>query len=350
MSLKRNTSSLEWVAAITLVVAAGGNASQVSHIVGASCKIAAGGVQVVVVGFGFGPVQGKGAVWLGTAFGRVVSWSDTRINATAARNATFGKIRVRPRRSLVECSTFRCWMGKVSTGTSGVLGAQRGGLVPHGVGAVRPRSGSNIALAPNVLNLVVGDSRTIQALNSASQIVKGLTWASTAPNVVQLSADDPPLLTGVSAGKATITAGDASADITVSAGVLPMGTMHGRIQETDQASTPIVPAVPSSSGVADVFAFQGDGTVQAVTSDGSTAWGVDVGMVWPVVPDFQGGVVGIDNSSSSGSTIKWDGTTGQPYPAYVPSGNVGVLGVGIHPDGTVFATQRDFDSGPDTVV
>ncbi len=95
MSLKRNTSSLEWVAAITLVVAAGGNASQVSHIVGASCKIAAGGVQVVVVGFGFGPVQGKGAVWLGTAFGRVVSWSDTRINATAARNATFGKIRVR---------------------------------------------------------------------------------------------------------------------------------------------------------------------------------------------------------------------------------------------------------------
>jgi len=36
----------------------------------------------------------------------------------------------------------------------------------------------------------------------------------------------------------------------------------------------IVPAVPSPNGVADVFAFQYDGTVQAITSDGTTAWTV----------------------------------------------------------------------------
>jgi hypothetical protein len=36
--------------------------------------------------------------------------------------------------------------------------------------------------------------------------------------------------------------------------------------------------VPSASGVADVFAFQNDGTVQAITSDGTTAWTADVSL------------------------------------------------------------------------
>ncbi len=45
--------------------------------------------------------------------------------------------------------------------------------------------------------------------------------------------------------------------------------------------------------------------------------------------------------------MKWDGTTGLPYPAYTPSGDfVGIGGlVGIHPDGTVFATQCYYGPG-----
>ena len=53
------------------------------------------GAQVTVSGSGFGSVQGTGALWLGSAPGAVVSWSDTQIVATVALNATSGNAQVR---------------------------------------------------------------------------------------------------------------------------------------------------------------------------------------------------------------------------------------------------------------
>jgi hypothetical protein len=94
--------------------------------------------------------------------------------------------------------------------------------------------------------------------------------------------------------------------------------------------------VPSTSGVADVFAFQNDGTVQAITSDGTVAWTADLGQRYypglgSPMPDFQGGLV----VSDGGEIYKLDGITGQPYPAYLGS----TCGVAVHPDGTVFAVE-----------
>ena len=55
-----------------------------------------------------------------------------------------------------------------------------------------------------------------------------------------------------------------------------------------------VPAVPSTTGVADVFAFQ-NATVQAITSDGVTASTADAGNALDpysaILPDFQGGLI-----------------------------------------------------------
>jgi len=65
----------------------------------------------------------------------------------------------------------------------------------------------------------------VQALNATGQAVTGLTWTSSDPTVVSLSTDDPPVLTAVAAGHVTITAGAASIDVTVSAAVLPLGTV-----------------------------------------------------------------------------------------------------------------------------
>ena len=86
----------------------------------------------------------------------------------------------------------------------------------------------------------------------------------------------------------------------------------------------IVPAVPSPSGVADVFAFQNDGTVQAITSDGTTAWTANVGCAdgtqYPVAADFQGGLVAMQggcNGSAPTSIVKFDGLSGQV--TYTPS-------------------------------
>jgi len=103
----------------------------------------------------------------------------------------------------------------------------------------------------------------------------------------------------------------------------------------------IVPAVPSTSGVADVFAFQADGTVQAITSDGTVAWTANYAYA---MPDFQGGLVvaDIDNGTGVSSIMKLDGITGQPYPAYTAAGEwycPGDAGFVVHPDGTIFALQ-----------
>ena len=57
---------------------------------------------------------------------------------------------------------------------------------------------------------------------------------------------------------------------------LPIGTVIWSNPGDGSGVQSIVPAVPSTSGVADVFAFQADGTVQAITSDGTVAWTADV--------------------------------------------------------------------------
>ncbi|MGO9094239.1 MAG: hypothetical protein ACLQGV_03370, partial [Bryobacteraceae bacterium] len=205
------------------------------------------------------------------------------------------------------------------------------------------------------------------------QPVTGLTWASSDTTVVSLSTDDPPILTAVAAGHVTITAGTAAADVTVWATTLPLGTVLWSNPGDGSGVTSIVPAVPSGYGVADVFAFQGDGTVQAITGDGTTAWTAAVPPMWPtavpqmrraaaprmrpagryrqpsklhpqsaeqdqqpavVVPDFLGGLVMMTGDSIMGL----DGTTGQPTFTYtLPDGSFWASDPAVHPDGTIFA-------------
>ncbi len=55
---------------------------------------AAAGTQVTISGSGFGPAQGKGKVWLGTAYGLVVSWSDTQVAATVATGSASGTVQI----------------------------------------------------------------------------------------------------------------------------------------------------------------------------------------------------------------------------------------------------------------
>ena len=109
--------------------------------------------------------------------------------------------------------------------------------------------------------------------------------------------------------------------------------------------TSIVPAVPSASGVADVFAFQADGTVQAITSEGTTAWTANVSDGTNVVPDFAGGLVALEWNNGKGSVTKLDGKTGQRNPVYVPGGSWSLdpWDLAVHTDGTIFALQTNWD-------
>jgi hypothetical protein len=269
------------------------------------------GDAVTVNGSGFGNTQGTGSVQLGSANGVVVSWNDTQIVARVAASAV-----------------------------SGIARVQQGGISSNAMTfTVLGGSGTATTLAPNLINMMVGDTRTIQALDSTSHAVTGLAWTTSDATVVSLSSADPPVLTALAAGHVTITAGSASADVTVWADALPLGTVLWSNPGNGSGVTKIVPAVPSPAGVADVFAFQGDGTVQAITSDGITAWTADVSGAWPGIPDFQGGLVVTKFDASAGkySIGKLDGITGQPYPAYLVDQLYGEYAVAVHTDGTIFA-------------
>jgi hypothetical protein len=284
------------------------------------------GAMVTFTGTGFGPSQGSGIAWLGGMAGQVVSWQDTQVVAAVAPGAM-----------------------------SGVAKIQRSdGLSSNAFGFTVPAPGSNTVM-PSLLNMVVGDTRTLQALGAGGQTVMGLAWKSSDPAVVSLSTDDPAVLTALAAGHVTITAGTGSADVTVWAGALPVGTAMWSNPGNGSGVSRIVPAVPSATGVADVFAIQNDGTVQATAADGTVAWTADVSQAywfWPgyVVPDFQGGLV----VAGWNSIWRLDGMTGQPYPAYTsPYGGAWMFAAGarpvVHPDGTIFATD-DPDGGAEAVV
>jgi hypothetical protein len=229
------------------------------HVASVSPTSGSPGATVTITGSGFGASQGTGTVLLGSTGGQVVSWTDTQVVATVASNSLTGVVRI-----------------------------QQNGIWSNGVAFTLP--GARATLVPDMLNMMVGDAHTIQAVNSAGQPVTGLTWTTSDPTVVSLSTDNPPILTALAAGHVTITAGGATTDVIVSAassGGLPTGTILWSNPGDGSGVYNIVPAVPSPSGVADVFAFQQDGTVQAITSDGVTAWSALAAGVSDV-PGFSG--------------------------------------------------------------
>jgi hypothetical protein len=287
------------------------------HLASISPDSGGPGTAVTLTGTGFGASQGTGTVWLGSTEGQVLSWSNTEVVAAVAPTALTGIVRVRQNDAWSNALAF---------------------TVPSG--------GQAATLAPNLITMLVGDTHEIQALDADSHPVTGLTWTSSDPNVVNLSTDDPPLLSALAPGHVTITAGGASADVTVTLGdpnapgTLPVGTVLWSVPGNVDS---IVPAVPSPDGVADVFAFSTTGngySVQAITSEGKVAWTANVGWAWPVLADFQGGLVYL---SEDGSIVRLDGATGLQAFTYTPVSTSWIESgrIAVHTDGTVFAVQTN---------
>jgi uncharacterized protein YjdB len=320
----------------------------VPHIAGISPSSGGPGTAVAITGSGFGASQETGIVWLGSTNGEVISWNDTQIIAAIASNAVTGVARV-----------------------------EQNGIWSNSVPLIVNSGGPSVTLVPNLLNLVVGQTHTIQALDAAGQLVKGLTWISSDSKIVSLSTDDPPVLTALAPGHVSILAGNASADVTVYAGALAVGTTIWSNPGDGAGVMSIVPAVPAPTGVADVFALNGDCNVQAITSDGTVAWTVNIGQPPPdsgnldtcnqFLADFQGGIVVQSETRRQRSdgrfayfyhVQKIDGATGQAYPAsneqdvYWSSinptpdahpGNSQSLTYHptvVHPDGTIFTLDE----------
>jgi hypothetical protein len=279
------------------------------------------GTSVTITGSGFGSAQGSGIVWIGSTQGLVVSWTDTQVVATVDSNAVSGIVRIQQNGIWSNALSFK---------------------VPPSLG-----TSPSVNINPNVLSMVVGETRSLQALDDGGNVLAGLTWASSDLTVATLSTDDPPIITALAPGHVTITAGNASSDLTVYPGpALPLGTVQWSLPGDGSGVAQILPAVPSDSGV-DVFALQQSGNIQAVKTDGKVAWTSTVGTDKKLVPDFLGGLAVADSQSIR----KLDGLTGQPLPAYnFVNPNGLVPPVLVQTDGTTFTVDGDTVVGIDPLT
>ncbi len=147
------------------------------------------GTNVTITGSGFGSPQGSGIVWIGSTPGLVVSWADTQVVAAVDSNAVSGIVRI-----------------------------QQNGIWSNALSFKVPPSLStspSVNINPSLLSMVVGETRSLQALDNGGNVLAGLTWASSDLTVATLSTDDPPIITALAPGHVTITAGNASTDLTV---------------------------------------------------------------------------------------------------------------------------------------
>jgi hypothetical protein len=281
------------------------------HITGISPNNGSASTVVTVTGSGFGATQGSGNVWIGSTYGSVAGWSDTQVVASVASNAVSG---------IVKIEQNGTWSNAVTFTVPTTLGGGGGGSTA-------------VALVPNLMNMVVGGTQPIEAVDANGNSVTGLTWTSSNTAVATLSTDDPPTITAVAPGNATITAGNASADVTVWSGsTLPTGTAIWSNPGDGSGVTNIVPAVPSSTGVADVFAQNASGSVQAITASGRTAW-TTPSVYGQLIPDFQGGAI----VYTGGGIYRLDGMTGQPSSwSYTSASGNNLTPPVPHTEGTIF--------------
>jgi hypothetical protein len=217
--------------------------------------------RVTITGTNFGATQGDSSVLFGQISAQVVSWSDTSIVVTVPAGLRDG--------STTPVVVF------TDNGTS------------NAVNFTTPA----FKLYPPSLSLVVGQTASVTPKDSSGNPVTGITWTTKDPTIVRLSSDDPPLITALAVGSATVYAGDVTLPVTVYPGTsLPPGTVLWSVPLGGSGEASIAPAVPSDSG-ADVFALDDTGTLTALASDGTPVWsvsGIPGGSAGKIIPDFSG--------------------------------------------------------------
>jgi hypothetical protein len=159
----------------------------------------------------------------------------------------------------------------------------------------------------------VDEGAALSLLDDFGIAVTAATWTSSEPAIVALSTDDPPVVTALAAGTATITAAknglSATATITVVAGTsLPDGTTRWTVPAT--AGTELGATIythRTAEEVPDLFITEkaGEGdfdasyTVKATMGDGTVTWsGAAPGI--PTFGDEDGGLVAAVGNDSSG--------------------------------------------------
>jgi hypothetical protein len=234
-----------------------GSAPQITSL---SPNMAPTNTKVTINGSNFGASQGESGVYFAGINPQVMNWSDTSIDVVVPSSVPDG--------NTVQVEVF------TANGTSNSVNF----TVPA------------YQIFPSTLVLLVGQSKSVTAKDSQHNVVSGLSWSTSDPSIVSVSADDPALITGVAPGTATVYAGDVPFQVTVYAGTsLPPGTVLWSASPSPGATgfSSLIPVVPSDTGI-DVLGLDDAGFISAFSADGELRWRQKVLGVEKVIADFSG--------------------------------------------------------------
>ena len=226
-----------------------------------------------------------------------------------------------------------------------------GHVTAAGVTITRVGTTGTLMIAPDSRTMVTNEVTALSLRDEFGASVANAIWSSSDTAIVSLSNDDPPLVTAIGPGNATITASkdgiSAEAAITVDAALaLSPGTTRWTIAPTPgfTMQSPIFtsrvdPTVP------DMFIVEtqtwGEATLRAVTSEGEVLWKQESPGI-PLMGDSFGGVL---------AGVLYDVNQGADFRAYLRLGNAGgvppwrydsagsLVRPAQAPDGTIYALE-----------
>ncbi len=148
--------------------------------------------------------------------------------------------------------------------------------------ATPPPPPKSLLITPSLANLLVGNTRNIALIGDIGQPVSAAAWSISDPTIVSITAADPPQLTALAQGTATLTATFNELTAIMTVNVLP-GTAFPAgtpIWSSDplpgERAFQIVPAGPVNPGDPDIYAVEGRSTLRAFAADGRQLWSTQI--------------------------------------------------------------------------
>ncbi len=135
-----------------------------------------------------------------------------------------------------------------------------------------------IFITPTMASLLSGQTRTVKLVGDIGQLVTGAKWSISDSSVASITSSDPPQLTALAPGTATLTASFSglSASMTVnvfSGATLPVGTPIWSVDPTPGNTVmQMIRGNPVNPGDPDIFAIERQNTLRAFTADGQQLW------------------------------------------------------------------------------
>ena len=245
----------------------------------------------------------------------------------------------------------------VGPGRNDVILAARdaaGNVTSKSVRITRIGTSTAIGLTPSTRTLLVDEATSFTLTDEFGTVVTGAAWSSSDPAIVSVSIDDPPMLTALQSGSATITATKnnltATATLSVVAGTsLAYGTTRwGTSGAPGFTVAQSIVANRIDLSVPDLFSVEWAGTsaiVRGVTAAGDVTW-VASSPGLPIMADSFGGLVaGTFASYAPGyggnqftDFIRFGGPDGTYGWRYESRGTVSRPAQA--PDGTIYTVER----------